>query len=181
MKIDPKLKLEKISGVKDVRVHIRDPHLDVENECLVATDGHKLIRIPVEVSTADTSGPVPLDAIKDARKRKLESAEIVCNGDATLVDPTSGKHLAHYDRVDYGNFPDYERVLPDDSEKPIASVHLNARYLLELAQALSVRRGEEPVVRLDIFDDSSAGISRPVRVVSEKEPDRVGLVMPCRK
>ena len=176
MKIDPKLKLEKIAGVKDVRVHIRDPHLDVENKCLVATDGHKLVRIPVEVSTADTSGPVPLDAIKDARKRKLESAEIVCNGDATLVDPNSGKHLAHYDRVDYGNFPDYERVLPDDSEKPIASVLLNARYLLELAQALSVRRGEEPVVRLDIFDDS-----RPVRVVAENEPDRVGVVMPCRK
>ena len=165
MKIDPKLKLEKIAGVKDVRVHIRDPHLDVENKCLVATDGHKLIRIPVEVSPADTSGPVPLDAIKDARKRKLESAEIVCNGDATLVDPTSGKHLANY-----------ERVLPDESEKPIASVVLNARYLLELAQALSARRGEEPVVRLDIFEDP-----RPIRVVSQKEPDRVGVVMPCRK
>ena len=83
--------LRSCAGVKDVRVQIRDPHLDVENKCLVATDGHKLIRIPVEVSPADTSGPVPLDAIKDARKRKLESAEIVCNGDATLIDSSSGQ------------------------------------------------------------------------------------------
>ena len=50
MKIDPKLKLEKIAGVKDARPYIRDPHLDVENKCLMATDGHKLVRIPVEVS-----------------------------------------------------------------------------------------------------------------------------------
>jgi len=176
MKIDPKLKLEKIAGVKDARPYIRDPHLDVENKCLIATDGHKLVRIPVEVSPADTSGPVPLDAIKDARKRKLESAEIVCNEDATLIDSDSGKPLAHYERVDNGKFPDYEWVLPDDSEKPVISVYLNAQYVLELAQALSAGRGKEPVIRLDIFDNS-----RPVRVVAENEPDRVGVVMPCRK
>ena len=178
MKIDPRLKLEKIASVKDVRPQIREPHLDVENKCLVATNGHKLVRIPVEVSSADTSGPVPLDVIKDARKRKLGSAEIVCNGDATLIDSDSGLPLSHYKRTDNGQFPDYERILIDDSKKPVVSVRLNAQYVLELAQALAAGggRGKEPVVRLDIFDDAS-----PVRVVSEKEPGRVGLVMPCRK
>ena len=176
MKIDPKLKLEKIAGVKDARPYLRDPHLDVENKCLIATDGHKLVCIPVEVSPTDTSGPVPLDAIKDARKRKLESAEIVCNGDATLFDSNSGKPLSHFERVDRGKFPDYQSVLPDDSEDPIVSVRLNAKYVLQLAEALSAKRGHEPIIRLDIFDDS-----RAVRVVAENEPDRVGVLMPCRK
>jgi len=178
MKIDPKLKLEKIASVKDVRPYLRDPHLDVENKCLVATDGHKLVKIPVEVHADDTSGPVPLDVIKDARKRKLESAEIVCNGDATLIDSGSGLPLAHYERIDNGQFPDYERVLIDDSKEPVVSIRLNAQYVLELAQALAAGggRGKEPIVRLDIFDGSS-----PVRVVSEQEPSRVGIVMPCRK
>ena len=181
MKIDPKLKLEKIASVKDARPYLRDPHLDVKNKCLIATDGHKLVCIPVEVSPTDTSGPVPLDAIKDARKRKLDSAEIVCNGDATLIDSNSGLPLSHYERVDSGKFPDYERVLQsnglaDDSEVPVVSVRLNAKCVLELAQALSSKRGHEPIIRLDIFDDS-----RAVRVVAENEPDRVGVLMPCRK
>jgi hypothetical protein len=180
MKIDPRLKIEKIAGDRDARRYLNEPYLDVENKCLVATDGHKLVCIPVKVSPDDTSGPVPVAAIMDARKRKLKLAEIVCNGDAMLLPPDGGEPLAHYERVVLGKFPDYSRVLPDPNAKPVVSVCLNAQYLLELAHALTIFGGrggnrKAPVVRLDIFDDA-----RAVRVTVESEPERTGVVMPCK-
>ena len=180
MIFDPRLKIEKIAGVQDVRAYLSDPHLDVENKCLVATDGHKLVRIPVEISADDTSGPVPIAAILDARKRKLQSAEITCNGDATLLDTGTGNPLSHYPRPDNGKFPDYEKVMPDPDAEPVVSLGLNAKYLFELAHALTTIGGrgnskEEPIVRLDIFDDT-----RAVRVTVDRAPDRTGVIMPCR-
>jgi len=188
MKFDPRLKIEKIAGVNDIRAYLSDPHLDVENKCLVATDGHKLVRIPVEISADDTSGPVPIAAILDARKRKLQPAEIVCreasrsngSGDVTLLSPDSGKPLSNYERVLLGTFPEYQRVMPDSDAEPVVSLGLNAKYLLELAHALTTIGGrgnskKEPIVRLDIFDDT-----RAVRVTVESEPERTGVIMPCR-
>ena len=180
MLIDPRLKLEKIAGVNDIRAYLSDPHLDVENKCLVATDGHKLVKIPVEVSAGDTSGPVPIAAILDARKRKLQPAQITCNGDATLFDTGPGNPLSYYPRPDNGKFPDYERVMLDPEAEPVISIGLNAKYLFELAHALTTTGGrgnnkKEPIVRLDIFDDA-----RAVRVTVESEPERTGVIMPCR-
>ena len=179
MKIDTKLKLEKIASPNDLRPALQNPYLDVDNKCVVATDGHKLVKIPVELSEGDTSGPVPLAAIKDARQRKLANAEIRLNGDATLVDNTTGEPLAHYARPADVKFPDYKRVIPGE-DAPILSIGLNARYLHELALALTTIGGrgdnkKEPIVRLDIFDTA-----RAVKVTVESEPDRIGVIMPCK-
>ena len=181
MLIDPRLKLEKIAGDDDIRAYLNEPHLDVENKCLVATDGHKLVRIPVEISAGDTSGPVPIAAILDARKRKLIPAEITCNGDATVLDTGTGNPLSHYPRPDNGKFPQYERVMPDPDAEPVVSIGLNAKYLFELAHALTTIGGRgdnkrEPIVRLDISDNPTAA----VRVTMENEPERTGVIMPCR-
>ena len=178
MKIDPRLKLEKIAGVKDTRHFLHNPYLDVGNKCVVVTDGHKLVKIPVELSDGDTSGPIPLEVLKDARQRKLDNAEIRLNGDATLVDNTTGESLAHYARPVDVKFPDYKRVIPGE-DAPILSIGLNARYLQELALALTTIGGrgdnkKEPIVRLDFFD-----AARAVKVTVESEPDRIGVIMPC--
>jgi DNA polymerase III sliding clamp (beta) subunit (PCNA family) len=186
MKIDPRLKLEKIAGAKDMRHSLHNPYLDVGNKCVVATDGHKLVKIPVELSDGDTSGPIPLEVLKDARQRKLDNAEIRLNGDATLVDNTTGEPLAHYARPVDVEFPDYKRVIPGreglgepGEDAPILSIGLNARYLQELALALTTIGGrgdnkKEPIVRLDFFD-----AARAVKVTVESEPDRIGVIMPC--
>jgi hypothetical protein len=181
MKLNPKLKVEKVvSKVSDTRQYLHQPHLDVANKCLVATNGKILVRIPVEVSPEDTSGPIPLEAIADARTRKMETAEIVSNGDVSLMAP-GGELRATYTRPDpTGKYPEYETVIPGADAEPVFSVALNSRLLWELTQALLVTTGRgkgEPVVRLD-FTDRNSAVS--VRGNTYKEGDPDGVIMPCK-
>jgi len=181
MKINCKLKIEKIVAKDGVRYCLKDPHLDAKNKCLVATDGHKLVKIPVEVHPDDTTGHVPLAAIQDARRMKLADAEILCNGNVTLQSP-DGATAVSYERHDPDDwkFPDYDRVMPDTSQAPTMRIGLNARYLLELANALAVNgRGKEPILVLDIYDALSAVRVRSLSDV--KDPCAAeGVVMPVR-
>jgi len=135
MRFNPKLKIEKIADKGHIQTCFREVHLDVERKCLVATNGHMLVRVPVELSEADTTGPVPLAAILEARKQKTESAEIVCNSTAKVVGG------AEYPRPDVGEYPDYPKALPDESVEPTYTLAFNAKYLWELAQALQQTTG----------------------------------------
>jgi len=184
VKIDCRLKVEKIIGINDTRHYINEPYLDVVNKCLVATDGHKLVCLPVTVRPEDTSGAVPIEAFKDARRRNMTDAEIVCNGDVTLSHPDGEESVARYGRPDSTGFPDYQSVMPNPDEKPTAQIAINARYLLEVANALTVTGGrgsnkKEPVIQIDIYGERDAVRIRAVADIS-KSKRAEGAVMPVR-
>ncbi len=168
MFINPKLKLEKLTDT-GVRAYLSAAHLDVDKKRLSVTNGNILAVIPVDLSEGDTSGPVTTEVIKAARATRSERVEITCNGGLGVDGKT-------FERPDLGKFPDIDRVIPDG--EPEFSVGLNARLLFELAEALTVsNKANPPIVKLDFYDLTGKGA---IRVTAGKNPDAIGVLMPCR-
>jgi hypothetical protein len=141
----PNTEIERAAAVKDIRRCLNHVHLDVENECVVACAGSSLAVVPVEVDEGDTTGPITKDAIKAARKTpKQGEATILANG--SLRIPLAGVTL---DRpTDDGAFPDYQRVMVKDNDRP--TIALDAELLVELSRALNRRDAKNGGVRLHL-------------------------------
>ena len=99
-------KIESAVDSKEMRLHLTEPFLDVENKRLVATDGKILTAIKVEVEPDDVSGYISKDALvaarKIAKKYKEETIEIRANGSLELK--TGDK----FNRRDLGTFPNVD-------------------------------------------------------------------------
>ena len=57
-------KIESAVDSKEMRLHLTEPFLDVENKRLVATNGKILTAIKVEVQPEDVSGYISKDALE---------------------------------------------------------------------------------------------------------------------
>lgn len=169
----PNTKIEKALDPKDLRTYLHDPHFDGSR--IVATNGRIMAVIPVEVGKGDTPGPVPLEAIKLARKTKLPDIE--------LSETEALAAGVKFPREDKGKYPDFEQVIPKEStEKP--DLVIDAKLLYELALALSTntkepklklwfaRRGDDPQ---DIDPDGAIRVK-----AGEQDHEGFGVIMPCR-
>jgi DNA polymerase III sliding clamp (beta) subunit (PCNA family) len=161
-----------ISGIiakKDSRTHLTAAHLDVAGSRLVATDGHKLVCIPVTIEDGDTSGPVTAEAIKAAIKaagRHCDAA-IACNGSLAVANgPTFPRP------GDLGQFPDFDRIIPKDGT---AQIGINAEYLAAIQKAAGVKGIG---LQFALNEDGSIDASSAVRV--HCGADVIAVVMPMR-
>lgn len=179
MLINKDLKVELIAS-KDVTLqHLMHAHLDAEKKRLVATDGHRMVIVPVTVEKGDDSGSIPVDAIKQARKlagKSRDEAQVKANGAIVLE---SGATMPR-PKVD---FPPYEQVVP--SYRPgtggTVTIAFNARYLHELAQALGTEHVELTfkVVRAGARIVDPIIVGRNGSRYEAKDP--LGVLMPmCR-
>lgn len=173
---NPKLKIENACAKKDIRGALNQPHFDMAKSNLVATDGHILAVVPVPETTDDHGGPVPLDAIKEARKKAnltpAGEAGIELNGSAKI---TSG---AQYPIPTAPEFPDYQRVIPDNASA--FEVALNADLLKRLADAITT----DGLVRLQFQPQDTAAkpdATKSIRVQPlTDDVESHGVIMPCR-
>ena len=157
----PQAKFEKAAGLKDIRHNIQNPYLDCEAGRIYATNGHYIVSLPAEDIENDTSGVLPVDAIKAARKSK--TANISANGS-----------------VDVGgiSFPRREEKFPDVTsilkrpENLTAPVKINAKYLALVAAAMAEK---DPVVTLE-FDSVGTRF-----FITPEHGDAVGIVMGIRE
>lgn len=157
----PETKIESICDQKDFRQYLRQPHLDVKNKRLVATNGHVMAILNVELDEGDTSGPVPISAIKTARKNL---GSILLDGQAKTLDGT-------FERPDVGKYPDYAKSLPKVPDRE-PEITFNAELLFKLAQAISANKTK--IVSLWIENKES-----PI-IVKASDGIGVGVLMPCR-
>lgn len=179
----PDTKIELAAGKSDVRAYLNAPYLDVDNAKLVATDGHILAVLPVELDDGDTSGPVPIEAMKVARQRVNLRDEngaktdpcIKCN---TAAEVNSGASFPQGDMET--KYPDYERVM---AKRPQVDpdITFDAKLLINLVDALS-DRGEGSIVSLWFAKDPDGSINpnAGIRVEVAEHPDRIGTLMTCR-
>lgn len=162
----PESKIEKAVAVKDVRYYLNDVWLDVENRRAIATNGHICAVVPVEIDPEDTSGPVSIESITQARK--LKSQHIQTNG-ALVLD-----NGASFPRPEKANYPDIDKVIPNKSEYAV-SVGIDAALLLKLAEAINPQRGPYRTNVLLHISSSTEGIK-----VTGRDPGPVGVIMPLR-
>lgn len=175
-------RLELAASKDDTRPHLNQVYLDVEAvpPVLVATSGHVLALVPVELHPDDVTGPIALDALADARKAAGRGADAVCElrapeGGTRSVDgvirPRGGE-----------DFPPYKRVMVDyDGQKDCVSIGLDAKLLWELAQALGCKKDDGVVVLTFPQDTSKIDPIQVRRDSLAKGADAVrGILMPCR-
>lgn len=162
----PKAKLENVceKATKGARHYLTAPYLDVAKARLIATNGHALALHPVEIGDGDTTGHVPVDALKAARAKRADGV-IVLNGNATAGG-------VQYPRPDLGQYPDVDRVIPAKPDTP-PTVIFDAELLLDLVRALTDKK---PIVRVWVGKPGDA-----LYIEAMHAPEGVvGVLMPCR-
>lgn len=161
-----------LSGIiakKDSLAYLTAAHLDVAGSRLVATDGHKLVAIPVTIDDGDTSGPVTAEAIKAAIKAagRNGDAAIACKGSLAVQNgPTFPRP------GDLGQFPDFDRIIPKEGT---AQIGINAEYLAAIQKAA----GSKWIgLQFALNEDGSIAGNSAVRV--HCGADVIAVVMPMR-
>ena len=122
----PKEKFEKAVSKTERRSSLQQPYLDCDKRRIYVTNGHYLVSLPVEDTENDTSGPLPVDAIKTARKNK--TVNISANGSVDVAGISFPRQAE--------KFPDVSSILerPKTLTDPI---RVNAKYLAIVAEAMA--------------------------------------------
>jgi DNA polymerase III sliding clamp (beta) subunit (PCNA family) len=182
MRFDPKYKPELCSSPDETRPHLTDVEFSVEDRCMVATDGHRLIRVPCQPEDGDTSGIITEAALKAARKaapKRSTEAQLGVNGCYAFPGGT-------IERQPRGEqFPPWKRVIPANNEvgaEGTVTIALNARYLHEIANALGSKHGNV-MLTFKAPSKPADAILDPIviRTGSEDDDDAIALLMPVRR
>lgn len=119
--------------IKNGRVVLQEPYLDVDKKVLYAANAWAAVRLPVEVEDGDTSGPVTKAALAAARKAKTDS--IRADGSLSIVGNDGTATLV---RPDVGQFPNIDAVTPAEYEEPFR-IALNPSLLSAIADAMDAK------------------------------------------
>lgn len=186
----PWSKIEKVVPTESRRPTIEDVWFDKEKGQLAATDGFTLAIIPVESQDGDVTGHIPMAAIKKGRKESGRSRLHIDAYPAHVEVAFNGQE--RFDRPDLP-FPDYEQIVPlyDPDDEEIARVTLDARRLMQLAEALC--QEENRAKKSNTRAPSTFGVTltfrkgqpgpilvRPVHD-NGKVKGRYGVIMPMHK
>ena len=171
MKIKKECKIELIASRDETRHVLCNPYLQGSN--LIATDGQRLVAIPVELEEGDSDGPIDCSAFKLSRKTSSgeKLSKISANG-CLKVHTKDGEITMPRKNLEGYSFPQWQKVLPNPDRGGI-KIGLNAKFLYEIAQAL----GGDRVV-IEILDATS-----PIIVKGSHEnyiEGSIGVLMPVR-
>ena len=171
----PQAKFEKAIDKTERRSALQNPYLDCEAQRIYVSNGHYLVSLPAEDIENDTSGTLPVDAIKAARKSKTGNISAVDGYWSRASEPfwCNGS-------VDAGgiSFPRQEEKFPDVTsilqrpENLSAPVRVNAKYLAIVAAAMAEKN---PVVTLEYDAEGTRFFITP------ENGDAVAVVMGLRK
>jgi DNA polymerase III sliding clamp (beta) subunit (PCNA family) len=160
----PSNQIEKAAaGPKEARAYLRQVVLSVENKTLTACDGHILAVISIEPEAGDTSGYIPQDVFKAARKSKrgliVAHGALDVVGAATFWRPTEASE---------GRYPPVYKIIPKKPNRA-PDILLDAALLLRLAQAVNE---SGTCVKLWVIDKHAAVYAEPTK------GDGFGVIMP---
>ena len=170
MKINKNCKIELVASKDKTRHALINPYL--QGSKLIATDGKKLVAIPVEREDGDSDGPIDCSAFKLSRKTSSEFSKISANG-CLKVQTKDGEITMPRKNLDGYSFPQWQKVLPNPDRGGI-KIGLNAKFLYEIAQALGGDRvvieildADSPIIVKgsdDHYIEGSIGVLMPVRI-----------------
>ena len=138
--------LRACSATDDVRYYLNGILVDVANQKLVATDGHRLFAYPIDAEKSELDPESLDDKIVELPRRKADAAgEIVITFTAEQTTITSFSTTGRQKWVEVvaivdGTFPDYAKVIPPWGEGPrdkVPLVSYNPRLIGEVVAALN--------------------------------------------
>ena len=174
-----------IAPTKDSRPELNGVYLD--KNCMVATDGHRLISIPYSAETVGSQNEfapiiVPTSAV--AALRKLITARERNDSETSILvedTPTTsqyhlscGVYLGYFTPVNMP-YPPYDRVIPKEIANPsMEGITFNWEYMANFSKIAGMYGDKCKVVVLTPNGRGSALASMPIR------PDITLVVMPWR-
>lgn len=182
MKFAKNAKIDRVVSAETSRYAIHGVYLDVAKSSLVATNGRSLASIPCEVEEGDVSGIIPVEAVKLAGKGRGDTGRICVNGNVRVLD---AKGVETTMAKIEGNFPDYARLMQDNSgAEHRIRLAIDVKILLDLAAAMGTTKVVLDFVGKPFSDDSDAVELRanwPINV-TPTGPDCItgasGIIMP---
>jgi hypothetical protein len=167
-----------VSREKD-RPHLQHPYLDVAAERIVATDGKRLVTVPVDCDEGEVSGHIASDLLKVARKtnRKELVAQI---RERREVVPQAIEWPCNV----VGEFPAWREIIPGfrPGDAGTITIGVNARLLAGIAAALGTEGQVALTFRLDSIDAEAPGRGLEpqilVRSVFAPQEGELGVLMP---
>ena len=170
MKISKNCKIELVASKDSTRLALINPYL--QGSKLIASDGHRLVAIPVEREEGDSDGPIDCSAFKLSRKTSSgEKLSKISENGCLKVHTKDGEITMQRSFKDI-NFPNWQKVLPAIDRGGI-KISFNAEYLYEIAEALGTK-----TVTIEVLDATS-----PIVVKGSNEnyiEGSIGVLMPVR-
>ena len=175
MKLDPDYRPELVVSKDETRYQLHDPYLDATAGKLVATDGRRLVAVPVEVAEGESSRYVDCALLRAARRWRrhyVPSAAIEIVIDGVQGGPT---WPTDQDR----RFPDWKGALPGKKEGDPGTVtlSLDAHFLQTLALALGGKEDAEGSCQVVVTIDITKPWA-PLAVRRNGGQGGVGVLMP---
>lgn len=175
MKMERKFQPELVASKDVTRGTINYVHVETDDlgkSVAVATDGKRLVVVPVELEEKEKKRCWFFTRKQLAAIRKAVNPA----SKSTLCAKLHSKAIEYGNLIErvtekvYGNYPNWQQVFPDRAKHPIKmKIRLNAAYLAELQQAM----GASGVV-IEIEDDIAPLVVRPIR----GDSGAYGILMP---
>lgn len=175
MKLPPS-KVESACSIEESRYTLQAVKLDVEKKRMLATDGHILAVVPVEVSPEDHTGLISLDTMKALRdmQRSAKSVSVEVKVNSHITAEWQGQKIEHYPVT--GQFPNCDAVIP--KVEPQSTINLDIDLLMRLADAIKPRDTgkykKARILRLHIIDKQS------LVLVKANDTEAYGVIVSCR-
>ena len=170
----PNTKIEKAAAVKGARYYLYDPYYDAETKQVIATDGYILAILPATNTDSQLSGPIPITAIKQARK--LDKT-------ALQIDLSSTEHAETMDSMKAPRpdvqFPDFKRIIKEPQEDDF-TLGIDAALLFKLSEALNNSKKSSVKLRFSRDSRGEPDFNSSIRVEVNADDDRFGVIMPMR-
>lgn len=151
------------------RMHLRYAYLDKRRGRLIVADGYIAVDVPVTVERGDVSGPIPIEAVIEARKAAAGGTVHIRAGASVKA---AGKSFSRQRPKGMVRYPDSaaRKVVPGyrHGTTDTVSVCFDAQYLHDLAEAL----GAEHCHVVLTFPRTAGPMLDPITVVAG---DQVGL------
>jgi DNA polymerase-3 subunit beta len=169
-----------IAPKADIRSYLNGVCVDIRNDLvtLVATDGHRLLAVPVTADDVEgaTDGQyvIPrdaLDAVKPAKhgKQAAPIAIVIRVSTVTITGATTATNSTMDER-----FPDWRRVMPKSATSELAQ--FNSDYLAsfgKVAELLGVKTKTGVTAVIHHNGNDAALVTFPTS-------EALGVIMPCR-
>jgi hypothetical protein len=186
---------ELVASSDQSRPVLTQVHLNAERSAVEVTDAYMIARFPVELDEGDTSGPIPVEALKASRKspfKLVSGTSIRCNAHvevrAAFGEDASDPYVTLPRESGEYIFPNVDQLIPDESSMHEFEIGIDAAKLAKLAKAMG-----DDVVRLRFVatkvKDSPPNTwqpspLRPILVnpgnLPNSEDQPQGLIMPVR-
>jgi len=171
MKLPKDCLVELACSVKQNLPTMEEPHLDIEKGLgnVVSTNGHIISVVPVELGEGDVAGPIPIAALKGARKlaKREDNITLDCS-DAEKVTISDGRT---FPRITI-QYPNWRQVIPSKDLGVTASICIDANLLAKLAKSLGTK-----AVKIETMKDS---LGLRVTPQTTKRAVRHGVIMSIR-